>query len=84
MNLGKERCLITGAGGFIGYHLSKKLINKCSSILCLDNLNSYYDQELKKKRVKDIEEYAKSLDLSSEKYKFVEINSVAGHKFRRS
>ena len=43
--------LITGHAGFIGYHVSKKLINqKKNLIVGIDNFNSYYDPKLKYKR----------------------------------
>lgn len=47
--------LITGAAGFIGYHLSKKLCLEGYDIVGLDNLNDYYDVELKKARLKELE-----------------------------
>ena len=44
--------LITGCAGFIGFHLSSKLINKNKyKIFGIDNINDYYDVELKKKRI---------------------------------
>jgi len=42
--------LITGSAGFIGYHVSKKLLNLNYKIIGLDNINNYYDITLKKKR----------------------------------
>ena len=41
--------LITGAAGFIGYHLSDKFLSEKKNIIGIDNLNSYYDVKLKKK-----------------------------------
>ena len=46
----KEKILVTGAAGFIGYHLTKKLISKGYDVVGFDNLNSYYDISLKKSR----------------------------------
>ena len=46
------KILITGAAGFIGFHLSKKLLEKKCEVYGIDNLNSYYDVELKKNRIK--------------------------------
>jgi UDP-glucuronate 4-epimerase len=43
--------LITGAAGFIGFHLTKKLANLGYSIVGIDNLNNYYDVELKNSRL---------------------------------
>ena len=44
--------LITGCAGFIGFHLSQKLISNGHKVYGIDNLNNYYDVNLKKKRVK--------------------------------
>lgn len=44
--------LVTGAAGFIGFHLSLRLLKEGHSVVGLDNLNDYYDQELKKARLK--------------------------------
>ena len=44
--------LVTGCAGFIGFHLTKKLLtNKKNNIFGIDNLNTYYDINLKKKRM---------------------------------
>ena len=42
--------IVTGSAGFIGYHLSKKLLNSGHAVIGVDNFNSYYDVELKKSR----------------------------------
>jgi len=42
--------LITGAAGFIGFHLSKRLLGQGNSVVGIDNLNEYYDVNLKKSR----------------------------------
>ena len=47
--------LITGAAGFIGYHLCKKLLECDDEIVGLDNLNDYYDVNLKNDRLRQIE-----------------------------
>ena len=46
--------LLTGGAGFIGYHLSKKLVSETKKITIVDNLNDYYDINLKLARLKDI------------------------------
>ena len=46
------RILVTGAAGFIGFHLCKKLLEEKNQILGIDNINNYYDVKLKKDRLK--------------------------------
>jgi UDP-glucuronate 4-epimerase len=43
--------IVTGAAGFIGFHLSKRLLKEGFSIIGIDNLNDYYDVNLKKSRL---------------------------------
>lgn len=47
------RILITGTAGFIGYHLVKKLAGKGLEIIGIDNINDYYDVNLKYARLED-------------------------------
>ena len=49
--------LITGAAGFIGYHLSKRLLSEGASVVGIDNMNDYYDVSLKEKRLEFLNEY---------------------------
>ena len=42
--------LITGSAGFIGAAVTKKLIENGNSVIGIDNLNTYYDLNLKKKK----------------------------------
>ena len=46
-----EKILVTGAAGFIGFHLSKSLLDDGYKILGIDNLNDYYDPKLKHARL---------------------------------
>ncbi len=48
------KILVTGAAGFIGFHLSKRLLQRGDTVIGLDNLNSYYDVSLKKDRLEQI------------------------------
>ena len=43
------KILVTGAAGFIGYHLCSKLIENHNEVIGFDNINDYYDQDIDKK-----------------------------------
>ena len=47
--------LVTGAAGFIGYHLSQRLLAQGDTVIGLDNLNAYYDVSLKQARLAQLE-----------------------------
>lgn len=47
------KILITGTAGFIGYHLAKKLLQQGATVVGIDNINDYYDVELKYARLAD-------------------------------
>ena len=49
-----SQILITGTAGFIGFHLSQKLLRKKYKVIGIDNVNSYYDVTLKKDRIKGL------------------------------
>lgn len=51
------KLLITGAAGFIGFHLSKKLLDDSCQIIGIDNLNDYYDPSLKQSRLEILGKY---------------------------
>ncbi|RAV30998.1 NAD-dependent epimerase [Sinomicrobium soli] len=48
------RILVTGAAGFIGFHLCKKLVENGHRVVGLDNVNDYYDPELKYARLQEL------------------------------
>lgn len=47
----KKKILVTGAAGFIGFHLSNRLLDDGHAVVGLDNLNPYYDVRLKEARL---------------------------------
>jgi len=53
-----RKILVTGAAGFIGFHLSRRLLAEGNAVCGLDNLNNYYDVTLKESRLKIIEKHA--------------------------
>ncbi len=48
------KILVTGTAGFIGYHLAKKLLERGDEVVGIDNINDYYDVNLKFGRLKDL------------------------------
>ena len=64
------KIFVTGVAGFIGFHLAKKLIEQGHEIVGIDNINDYYDTNLKKSRLSILE---------SENFEFneLDINQVS-------
>lgn len=54
-----KKVLITGGAGFIGFHLSKKLLENEYEVIAIDNLNDYYDVHLKQERLNILKNYDK-------------------------
>ena len=55
------KIFITGSSGFIGFHLSQKLLDKGHSVYGFDSMNNYYDVRLKKARYQILKKYKKFL-----------------------
>ena len=66
IELNKKAILITGAAGFIGSNLVKRLLNETTGIkiIGIDNLNDYYDVSIKEYRLKQLEEISGKKNLA--------------------
>jgi len=53
----KDKLLITGVAGFIGFHLAKSLLNSNCQVYGIDNMNDYYDVNLKYDRLRELKKY---------------------------
>src|SRR5699024_4283026 len=49
-----KKIIVTGSSGFIGYNLSKRLLNEGHQVIGIDNMNDYYSVELKKSRLEKL------------------------------
>ena len=56
--MGLNKVLITGAAGFIGHGLALRLLAEGRTVVGLDNLNDYYDVQLKRDRLSGLQKYA--------------------------
>ena len=65
-----EYIIVTGSAGFIGFHLCKKLIEEGYQVIGIDNINNYYDTNLKKKRL----EILSQLSLKKNNWEFFKID----------
>jgi UDP-glucuronate 4-epimerase len=53
----KEPVLVTGAAGFIGMHVARRLLSDGHEVVGLDNLNAYYDPRLKEARIAELKAF---------------------------
>ena len=58
MKLEYKNALVTGAAGFIGFHLSKRLLDEGYCVFGVDNLNDYYDPQIKRDRLEILKAYS--------------------------
>lgn len=66
-----KRVLVTGVAGFIGFHLSMRMLEAGIEVVGVDNMNDYYDPSLKRLRIRELQ---KSSIKNPQNFKFVEMN----------
>ena len=54
-NATQQTTMVTGSAGFIGFHLCQALLDRGTSVIGVDNLNTYYDVDLKRARLRQLE-----------------------------
>ena len=72
------KVLVTGAAGFIGYHVSRTLLARGDSVVGIDNLNPYYDPRLKADRVAELQR------LGGDAFSFVRVDFSDGEALERA
>ena len=83
------KILVTGAAGFIGYHVARRLIERGDSVVGFDVVNAYYDPALKEARLAQLDELGRTRGAD---YRFIRADladraaveaAFAGEKFDR-
>tara|TARA_B100000242_G_scaffold294003_1_gene274145 strand:+ start:3628 stop:4593 length:966 start_codon:yes stop_codon:yes gene_type:complete len=72
----KQNIIITGCAGFIGFFLSKKLLEKRNKIIGLDDLNNYYDKKLKNDRINILKKYKNFIFHKKDISNFKEVDKI--------
>lgn len=70
------RILVTGAAGFIGYHVTTRLLDRGDQVIGIDNLNDYYDVRLKQARLDQISQHPQSANFNFIKLDIANTESV--------
>ena len=83
------KVLVTGAAGFIGFHTAMRLLRRGDEVVGFDNVNDYYDPELKEAQLRELEQLAR---VSNGSWEFIRsdlasdeavIRCFASHRFDR-
>ena len=75
-----DKILVTGAAGFIGYHVTKLLVENGYEVVGLDNMNSYYSVSLKEARLNQLDALSPALQGS---FRFERLDIVNSKKINR-
>jgi UDP-glucuronate 4-epimerase len=68
--LEKQTVMVTGGAGFIGSHLCEKLLKEGCRVICVDNLNNFYDTSLKLDNIQDINRCIESNKIKFSRFSF--------------
>jgi len=77
------KILVTGAAGFIGFFVSKRLLEQSHEVVGIDNLNDYYDVNLKLARLKELGVESNTIKCSNANFKFLKMD-IADRKSMES
>ena len=72
----KKKILVSGSSGFIGFHISKFLLEKEFSVVGVDSMNDYYDLNLKKQRLETLKKNKKFKFCHSDLIQFDRLNKI--------
>lgn len=75
------KILVTGTAGFIGYHLAKKLLERGDEVVGLDNINDYYDVNLKYARLNELGISREDIEKSNSTFNIHHSTFSPLHKF---
>jgi UDP-glucuronate 4-epimerase len=84
------KILVTGTAGFIGFHLARRLLERGDTVVGIDNINDYYDVNLKYARLAETgisseaeKWYTKVQSKTHENYSFVRMNLEDSEKLNK-
>lgn len=78
------KILVTGTAGFIGYHLAKKLLMRGDEVVGLDNINDYYDVNLKYARLAELGISREDIEKNNSKLNIQHSTLFPLHKFYKA
>ena len=70
------KILITGCAGFIGFHVTHRMLKRGDKVVGIDNLNNYYDVNLKKSRLKILKKFKNFSFIKVDLKNKIKLNSI--------